>query len=328
MTSMFGRLPPTTSLTSLRSVAADRWAVATAEMRTIDPQVPEAIPGYFVDRYALGSHRAMGTRRAPKGPSHSQTPDSRSDYLSSCVKPTAALHGWTPWPLDIVEPSPFYYHLVAQWHAFIVDSGGPTGLATLPDVAGAQWAAVLNNSVFYPGPPVFRGATYLDALSVDARQRVLSQYGSLAAVDFFTFMLQVHETVHFHQVGEPLLNEYVQACLWTAFLDSSQMWIFQEDSSPALSLVRELGLVRSHQWAEAAFACGLDAAALMDVTAAEGTYFVCCLAGYCFDFGGYSYASYLSLLKNIFDHRDSESHIRAIFRELSSIADHVGRITD
>jgi hypothetical protein len=169
----------------------------------------------------------------------------------------------------------------------------------------------MDDSVFYPGPPVFRGATFIDALSETAAGDVLTQVGPDGVVDFFCFMLQVHETVHRHQTGEPLLNEVVQAALWSKFLSEESMWSFQRDTRG--SLVREAALAAHFPLlADAAAAARLDTAEMITAIAVDNTYFACCLLACRFDTGSLRYSDYLARLSQLLTHRWDSATTRAV----------------
>jgi hypothetical protein len=172
------------------------------------------------------------------------------------------------------------------------------------------WADVFAGSVFFPRPPVFLGATFWDQLSDKARRSLVNEYGPSAPIDFFCFILQVHETVHTAQVGEPLLNEVVQAALWIDFLDAHDLWAFQTGADGA-PLVREHHLVRDHSTlAASALAAGLDTAVMVDGIAPTDAYVNCCAAAARFDRGLMRYAEYLDLTSKILLHADDIEWLR------------------
>ncbi len=150
----------------------------------------------------------------------------------------------------------------------------------------------MDQSVFYPGPPVFRGANYLDALADNEARALLDEVGEHGAIDFFCLMLQIHEHVHRVQTGEPLLNEVVQAALWSCFLEGESLLRYQR--GPSGSLIREMPVIERHPGlVSAAVTAGLDTARMVDRMAGPSAYDACCLLANRFDAGQLRYADYL-----------------------------------
>jgi hypothetical protein len=285
------------SITVRRGRARRMWRSVRAKARRHDVLVAPTLPDYFVDRYAMQLHPAVVCPRRPLSLPSTAGSD-RCGFLASVVRPARRLDGWTPEPRGPTGVGDFYATLVDAWAAFCNSEGLPNGLANLPDASGARWADVLNDTVHYPGPPVFMGATYVDALDAAAASDCLALVGTQGAIDFYCFMLQVHEGIHRYQIGEPLLNEVVTACIWSHFLDLSGLMGFQADKSR--SLIREARVVERRDWLfDAAIRSELDAACAIDSHLGGTSYFDCCALAFNFDRGRLSYRGYLDSLDEL-----------------------------
>lgn len=189
--------------------------------------------------------------------------------------------------------SPFYSELRHRWRAFGLRMGLPNTWSDLPDATRSSWGEVLDRSVHFPGLPVFRGATFVDQLPGSTAEALLREHGRQGIVDFYCFMLQVHEVAHEVQTGEPLLNEIVQAAVWCAFLDAEELWDFQ--AADGICLVRERVVVRRFpELAQRAMDAGLDTPSMVRRMATSDTYTSLCLEAHHFDTGQLRYAAYLS----------------------------------
>ena len=269
-------------------------------MHRLDPAAPIALPDYFVDRYAARRHPLLAgpwaTFEAKAVPS--RPPAARA--WKAVLRPSDRLDGWIPKPESLTQVGRLYRRLACDWKQFVSDQGLPPAAGVLPDASVLTWAEILHRSVHYPGPPVFAGANYLDALSQDQAQHLLAQYGARGAIDFFCFMAQVHEHMHFLQTGEPLLNEVVQAATWTAFLSNRDYAFFQGGDD--LGLVREYRVVsRQPRLLAAAIDSSLDTAATVRRLGVDGTYFACCALACAFDLGRIRYGGYLDKLDSLLD---------------------------
>ena len=164
------------------------------------------------------------------------------------------------------------------------------------DATECTWREVFDQTVFYPRGPAIPGAIFHDLISDQDRLAIKCHYGPHAPIDFYCFIQQVHETVHMTQIGEPLLNEIVQASLWIEFLDRNpDLWTFQRNSQTGRSAVRETSLIRKlPEFWRCAIDAGLDTATMIDNCGVPGTYFVLCLWANRFDAKLVRYAGYLS----------------------------------
>lgn len=293
-----------------RRHASDRWVGLRREAYTADHLVEPQLPGYFVDRYAF--RELPFQLSSPPEPHLFRPPISdRARYLASIVKPANRLGGWAPLPEGDTDPSDFYGFLVRQWAGYCRRIGLPDEVASLRDARLMKWGQVLNDTIFYPAPPVFKGATFIDALDDASAGAILPSVGIAGVIDFYCFMLQVHETVHRHQTGEPLLNEVVQAALWARFLSEESLWTFQRGANG--SLVREITITSRHEMlVDSAAAVGLDTAAMITSTAAGNAYFACCLLANRFDHGVMRYAEYLERLDQLLVARTDHKAVRAL----------------
>lgn len=203
--------------------------------------------------------------------------------------------------------TPFYQELRSRWNTFARRHGLPASLVSIPDASGRTWLDVFNDSVFYPRRPAIPGPIFFDLIAEQDRLLAVHLFGPGCVIDFYCFLQQVHESIHKVQVGEPLLNELVQAAIWVAFLnDSPELWTMQRNSVSGACAVRELDTVRQHpQLVQAALATNLDTATLVDRSCREGTYFRCCLLANAFDANRFRYADYLARV-SVLLHEDQE----------------------
>lgn len=284
----------------MRTAASRLWRLRS---RTLNPEFRSRcpMPGYFADRYAyeLLLSPMRPTRAASPRLSKRDTRRPRHEYLSECLLPAVNLDGWTPVLHAPTGVGEFYDELRERWSSHCERVSLPMAVARLGDARALTWLEVFDASVFYPRPPVFRGATYWDSLPEFRRRRITDQHGPGSPVDFYCFMQQVHETIHLVQVGEPLLNEIVQAAIWVEFLDKSNLWDFQRRGDGS-SLVREEKVVRRLDGlADLAVRTGLDTAALVDSVAPSGSYADCLAVARLFDRGQVRYSVYLDLVSNV-----------------------------
>lgn len=297
-----------------RSAAARHGARLRRAAHRTDPLITPQLPGYFIDRHAFRRQRLI--RGRAHGLAFSAPPETdRSAYLAALLRPARRLNGWVPSPDGGTGTGDFYESLRRRWEEFGTRTGLPSGAAGLPDARLLTWRQVMDESVFYPGPPVFRGATFIDALSEISATAVLNEVGPCGVIDFSCFMLQVHETMHHHQTGEPLLNEVVQAAIWSRFLTEESLWKFQRDTTR--SLVREAQVVERHpDLVDAAAAARLDTARMIQSVSADNAYFTCCLLGYLFDTGDLRYSDYLAQIGDVLANRANSKAMRDITMSL------------
>lgn len=262
------------------------------------------MPSYFVDRYAFASLRwPLSIELRSVGSFASATVPDRNAFLRRCVTPCSALGGWTPDPELPTELGTLYAQLRAQWRQFATAMQLPPRIHELTNAEGMTWRSVFDESVFVPRGPAIPGANFFDAVSEADRRFVLGTFGPAAVADFFCFMLQVHEGLHFVQTGEPLLNELIQASIWIAFLDRHpELWRFQRNSETHRSCVREESLARQHpSLLEAAVPSGLDTAITIDRLSGDGAYFACCAWAHRFDSGRLRYSGYVRAISDLLE---------------------------
>lgn len=283
------------------------------------------MPGYFADRYAFGllrSPRDIGRVAVPRLTEADVA--ARSETLRRACVPVRSLSGWRADADEATRLSPFYGEIRDQWREFSREIGLPRGVADLSDARAETWREVFDRSVFYPRPPAITGPSYFERLSVTERELIRARFGTRSPIDFFCLMQQVHETVHLHQTGEPLLNEVVQAGLWIAFLERSGLTSFQRTSTTGGWLVREAAVVRDHPWiVPTAVDANLDTARLIDHIGTGATYFACCAWAHRFDRGDFRYSDYLDGLNAILSRRGSKwsgAQIRRLLRSPASSA--------
>ena len=262
------------------------------------------MPTYFIDRFAFASmRRPRGIDTRSVASFASTEVHDRDAFLRQCVVPCSALGGWIPDPATPTEVGAFYSHLRELWRGFAGAMKLPERIHVLTDARDSTWRNVFDESVFVPRGPAIPGAIFFDAIAEGDRRHVVATFGREAVADFYCFMLQVHESLHFVQVGEPLFNEMVQASTWITFLDKyPDLWRFQRNSETKRSCVREEPLVRRHpHLAEVALQRGLDTASTVDELAGEGAYFVCCAWANRFDSGRLRYAEYVRAISDVLD---------------------------
>jgi hypothetical protein len=297
-----------------RSAAARHGARLRRTAVATDPLIAPQLPGYFIDRHAFRRQRLI--RGRARGLTFSAPPAAgRSAYLAALVRPARRLNGWVPSPDGSTGTGDFYESLRRRWKEFGTRAGLPSGAARLPDARLLTWRQVMDESVFYPAAPVFRGATFIDALAETSATAILNEVGPGGVIDFFCFMLQVHETMHHHQTGEPLLNEVVQAWIWSRFLTEESLWEFQRGTTH--SLVREAQVVERYpELVDAAATARLDTAKMIQSISADNAYFTCCLLGYLFDTGDLRYGDYLARIEDALANRANSKAMRDIAMSL------------
>ncbi|HMR94400.1 MAG TPA: hypothetical protein PKE05_02585 [Microthrixaceae bacterium] len=294
----------TRRIVSRRSLARRFWRIV--QIGHADERAPKSMPGYFADRYAhaLASPPSEVEWRSLSKRARWRLETDFEQMVGSRARPTAHLQGWVPNPVCPTEVGDLYQDLRRRWAAHCYANGLPASVAELLNAASMTWSDVFAASVFFPQPPVFLGVNYWDKLSEEARSVVVDTFGPSAPIDFFCFILQVHETVHGAQTGEPLLNEIVQAALWMDFLDANELWVFQVAANGD-PLVREHEIVRSHpEIASRARAAAFDTAVMIDRLAPTDAYALCCATANQFNRGTLRYSEYLTRISEILGRAD------------------------
>lgn len=305
-----------------REQVMEAWQAAAAEAAAFDARYPASAPGCFLDRYGFARLRSGSEITRVEVPRYTRHDfDERERRLDRFMVPAAAMGGWVPVAGEESGVGPFYEDLRERWAVYASGIGLPRSSGEIANAAELTWREVFDGSVFYPAGPAIPGATFMDTIDDANRRLVLRAWGPRGPVDFFCLMHQVHENLHKCQVGEPLLNEVVQAAIWVGFLDANpELWAFQVASDGGASAVRELPLVRRmDSLVEAAVLAGLDTAQILEASWAPGTYFLTCLLANRFDGRQVRYNTYLNLLGHVLTGQwDTKTTIAAI-RELLAI---------
>jgi hypothetical protein len=282
-----------------RAAAREEWSAKMESSKPLDPRVPVELPGYFCDRYAYAVAAGRPSLEMP-GFDAVMGPSRFSELVTATWQPCEALGGWVPPTEEVATLGEFYDQLLADWTMFARSNGLPSKLAALQSARGQRWIDIAADSVFFPHAPAIPGANYFDFLSPDDQRRVIQASGPNAPIDFFCFMLQVHEAVHRCQVGEPLFNEIVQAAVWMRFLDECDYWRMQRNTSTGRICVLEFDAVRAHGWIfDAALQAGFDTAVLFKQSQMDKKYGEACAVAAQFDAGELRYRGYLRAIANL-----------------------------
>jgi hypothetical protein len=258
---------------------------------------PRQLPGYFADRLAAAVLAGRTDLAEDWVRSHQAGwPQTSAEYrrrLQQCWVPTRSLDGWVPTDAQPPRDSAFSGWLRDRWRIYVADQRLPGQLADIEPLDGQTWASLSQRSVFYPLTPALPGANYFDALSDSDRAEAIDRFGPTAPIDFFCFMLQVHENAHLHQVGEPLLNEIVQAAMWVGFVDTEDLWCLQRNSETGRSCCLELELVRDQPRLLELTTVSVDSAVSFSQAWSYERYEQVCAWSHCFDLGAIRYGEYL-----------------------------------
>lgn len=190
------------------------------------------MPGFFVDRHAfkLWISDQLGTSK-PSIPEFDWLAEQQKREtelqrnicgLPEFQIPTPALH-------EHVPIRPFLVDLSTKWLSFLESLGLYSPTTHFSRLLSAQmtWRELLDNSIFHPRLPVIWGPTYFRRLAPIDQEFLLERYGCNGVQDFYIFLFFTHETAHFYQLGEPLLNELMHALTWTQFLRAHELLRFQ-----------------------------------------------------------------------------------------------------
>jgi hypothetical protein len=297
-------------LLEARTAVGRLWSEAVTALPPSDLSYHFVLPGYFVDRYALlvcagRSDLAASAINAQIEDWATSEPE-YADRIQQNWVPTDSLAGWVPTDDDPPADTPFGLWLRDCWAAYVTELNLPAAIADVAPVSGESWLSLTRRSVFYPSLPAIPGANYFDFLDESDRQAAVSRFGPTAAIDFFVFMLQVHENGHLIQIGEPLTNEILQAAIWVGFLDKEDLWSLQRNSITGRSCCLELALVRAHPDLLRLPAITYDSAISFSTTYSYPAYLLVGAWGHCFDSGGLRYGQYLDgvrvILTDLADH--------------------------
>lgn len=293
-----------------RTAVAKLWSDAVKALPPSDLSYHVAVPGYFIDRYALLVYAGQSDLAASAIDSQvASWATSEREYAERIRRnwvATDSLAGWVPSDHDPPADTPFGLWLRDRWAVYASELSLPPVVADVSPVRGESWLSLTRRSVFYPSLPAIPGANYFDFLDESDRQTAVSRFGLTAAIDFFTFMLQVHENAHLWQVGEPLTNEILQAAMWVGFLDKEDLWCLQRNSVTGRSCCLELALIRTHPELLHLPALANDCAASFSAHYSYHGYLLACGWAHFFDTGRIRYRQYLEgvsvLLADLVDH--------------------------
>lgn len=280
-----------------RSEVAGLWAEAVRELPPSDLTYLVDLPRFFVDRYALlvcagRSDRAIASINSQIA-SWARSEQEYADRIGRNWVPTESLAGWVPSDDDPPADSSFGRWLRDRWAVYAAELHLPRSVADVSPVRDETWLSLTRHSVFYPSVPAIPGANYFDFLDDIDRRAAFARFGPTAAIDFFIFMLQVHENAHIWQVGEPLTNEILQAAMWVGFLDKEDLWCLQRNSVTGRSCCLELALVRAHPDLLRLPMLTSDSALSFSASYSYQGYFLACGWAHCFDSGRVRYRQYL-----------------------------------
>jgi hypothetical protein len=289
--------PEFSALKTGREEAAAIWACSADRSAEAEICGPGQLPGYFADRLAAAV-LAGRTDLAEDWVSahHAGWPRTTAEYeqrLQQCWVPTLSLDGWIPTDAEPPRDSALSSWLRDRWRIYVANQRLPAQLADVEALDGKTWASLSERSVFYPLTPALPGANYFDALADADRTESIRRFGPTVPINFFCFMLQVHENAHLHQVGEPLLNEVLQAAMWVGFLDAEDLWCLQRNSETARSCCLELELIRDHPGLLELTTISVDSAVSFSRAWSFERYVELCAWSHCFDLSALRYSEYL-----------------------------------
>ena len=226
----------TERLAKYRALAALEWSKASkSTFQSQQVAQNEHLPGFFVDRYAfrLWISDQLGTPR-PSIPEFDWLAalQKREEELRQNICGLPEFQIPTPRLDEHVPIRPFLVDLSSKWISFLENQGLYDPAPHFDRLLSEQmtWRELFDNSIFYPRLPVIWGPTYFRRLAPIDQDFLLEKYGCKGVQDFYIFLYFTHETAHFHQTGEPLLNEFIHALTWTKFLKRYSLLRFQVNS--------------------------------------------------------------------------------------------------
>ena len=268
----------------------ERW-ISGFDMGEVDPGVPRSLPGYFVDRFAFEVATSGEVHDFDFSPDQAQ---SFNSLLPEHWIPAHSIDRWTPPVNEPAVLSAFYDDLLLWWERFVAHHAIQWLGPRFNSVRGQTWEEQARASVFFPRMPAIPGAHFFDKIAEKDRGFCIARFGQNSPIDFFAFMLQVHEGIHAHQLGEPLVNELIQAVIWTKFLDFAGLWCFQRNSATGASTVLEVNFVRHVQglW-PSIVAHGQDSAEVIARFRTGSVYIDLCAHGHELMHSAMTYSAYL-----------------------------------
>lgn len=282
-------------LDDFRALAKERWTLATARLETPLGAIPPDLPGFLVDRYAFRLFIAAGTGEQVSVPDYDlqQAADAWEQLVQTSLVGEPSLGISAPRMDDDVPARPFLHGLFERWRTYLCDCGIDFGGAFVPTTG--TWRSLLQRSALYPRPPVLVGPNYFSRLSPRQREHILNTYGDHSVVDFYIFLLQVHEESHLLQTGEPLMCEVTHAWLWCDFLTREDLWLFQRNDDTGAACNVESEWLPALRWStEHARAMFADTRAGVTLLLDRASYYEACRLGSLLDSRALKYREYLA----------------------------------
>ena len=286
------------SIKEYRSVARQEWRRTVSALTCEPDSIPMEMPAFFLDRYTY----RMFTAAFEQEPKKVIVPDFQMEM--ALVAWEAAVQGSVvglpahgidaPILDDLVPVSAFLEELLAMWRRYLGEKGLSLSNAFMPP-HNVTWRSLFKRSVHFPKPPVIKGPTFFARLSPRQQQQILSLHGPSAALDFYIFLLQIHEESHMHQTGEPLLCELTHAWLWCNFLTEQKLWVFQRNEDTGFICNLEASWLDRLRWSSTdARAMYLDTAEAVSERMGCAIYEQACNLAALLDSRRISYQAYLS----------------------------------
>ena len=192
------------------------------------------LPPYMTDRYAYRSY--LRNSGSPSSPDRfSSLVISHGEWEGRLIRKLKSVEKWGLTPL---KPHQLIYsdgramQWLEAWASFLRNySSKATNERFLKPIM-STWYEFFSSSPTSPfyGPAI-AGPTFFAKMSNQQRLEIEQRFGQGADWEFYTFLVIAHDVTHSIQYGAPLLSEIVLAYLWTAFLQESDLWIFQRDAA-------------------------------------------------------------------------------------------------
>lgn len=283
-----------------RPLAAAQWSEWKNE-RPETTSIRQDAPGYWIDR--IGFRLARATERTSISVAGIVPLECRADgyteMLSRWAQETPGSAGFPPASWD--EPMgllPFADRIMSAFRALLLRFGLSEYRNNFTLDPHRTWHDFYADSVFYPGPPVFRGGSFIRRFSEGHAQRLLAEEGPRGPLEFSVALTRVHEGLHKLQTGESLFCELIVSMIWSSLLTVTDLWHWQVDPITQQSTHREAQhLVSLNLDDEAIGACVRDAAVgVRELVSDPNWYGVFCAAAWLFDRKECRYDDYLSFV--------------------------------
>jgi hypothetical protein len=205
-----------------------------------------------------------------------------------------------------IPESKFRSALFLKWNEFIKSFDIDLGQNYGKDPTNIYWFEYFQNSCLFPKRPAMWGPTYFYKLSLSQQNFLIDNYGVQGIMDFFIFMLQVHEESHIYQKGEPMLSEFLHSWIWCKFIKEAELEIFQINAETSFSCNIE------REWTTRINFTKSDVKKLFQDTYLGSTsYFTnsiaytnICYTAFMFDSKKINYSTYLDTITTIFINRN------------------------